>query len=90
MPFVASLSKAPADPKNTVISTTTLQCIENESAHDTMSYSVSSQNGEIDLSDGKVNTTVTLLAHKDAKVLYFSLYLKNSGVTEVCRFTISR
>ena len=87
---LSTTDKAPADPKNTVISTTTLQCIENESAHDTMSYSVSSQNGEIDLSDGKVNTTVTLLAHKDAKVMYFSLYLKNSGVTEVCRFTISR
>ena len=67
-----------------------MQCLEKETANNTMSYSVWAINEDIDLSGGKVNTTVTLLAHKDAKLIYFNIYLKNSGVTETCRFKITR
>lgn len=87
---LSATDKPPADPSKTSISTSTMQCLEKETANNTMSYSVWAINEDIDLSGGKVNTTVTLLAHKDAKLIYFNIYLKNSGVTETCRFKITR
>ena len=87
---LSTTDKALADPKKTTITSTTMQCLEKATATTTMSYSVGSLNEDVDLSGGKVTTTVTLLAHKNAKVIYFNIYLKNSGVTETCRFTINR
>ena len=87
---ITATDKQLADPKNTVISTTTLQCLENASANNTMSYSVYSDNQDIDVSGDGTLTTVTLLANRNAKLMYFSLFFKNAGVTESCRFKITR
>ena len=87
---ITATDKQLADPKNTVITTTTLQCLENARANDTMSYSVYSDNQDIDVSGDGTLTTVTLLANKNAKLMYFSLFFKNAGVTESCRFKITR
>lgn len=82
-------SMALADPKNSVIQTVTLQSLENSNAHDTLSYSIESPKAAIDITN-EVETTFTLLVHQDAKVIYFNIYLQNSGVTEQCRFNITR
>ena len=82
-------TQALADPRNTVIPTVTLQGLENADAHDTLSYSVDSPKTAIDITND-VETTFTLLVHKNAKRIYFSIFLKNSGMTEQCRFIINR
>ena len=82
-------SKALADPHSSVIQTVTLQGLENADAHNTLSYSVDSPKTAIDITND-VETTVTLLVHQDAKVIYFNIYLQNSGMTEQCRFNIHR
>ena len=76
--------------KDPTVTNASLQGIEKATSNTSMSYSTVRPDTKIELSeDGTAEVTLTLIAHKDAKILFFNLYLQGAGAKESCRFRIT-